>query len=89
MAVNVSGFLGDTPGRLIVKLIVVSLIVGVAMSAFGLSPWDIFSGIREFVMRLWNMGFSALGKFADYLLLGACVVIPAFILIRILSYRRG
>ena len=88
MAGNVSGFLGDSPARVIVKLIIVSLIVGVAMSAFGLSPWDIFSSIREFVMRLWNMGFSAIGKFADYLLLGACVVIPAFIIIRIMSFRR-
>jgi hypothetical protein len=88
MAGNVSGFLGDTPGRLIVKLIIVSLIVGVAMSAFGLSPLDIFETIRNFVMRLWNMGFSAIGKFADYLLLGACVVVPAFIIIRLFSYRR-
>jgi Family of unknown function (DUF6460) len=88
MAVNVSGFLGDTPGRLLVKLIVVSLIVGAAMSAFGLSPWDIFSSLREFVMRLWNMGFAAFGKFGAYLLLGASVVVPAFILIRIFSYRR-
>jgi polyferredoxin len=88
MAGNVSGFLGDTPGRLIVKLIIVSLIVGVAMSAFGLSPLDLFGTIRDFVMRLWNMGFSAIGKFADYLLLGACVVVPAFIVIRLFSYRR-
>jgi polyferredoxin len=88
MAGNVSGFLGDSPARVIVKLIIVSLIVGVAMSAFGLSPWDIFASIREFVMRLWNMGFSAIGKFADYLLLGACVVVPAFIIIRIMSFRR-
>jgi Family of unknown function (DUF6460) len=88
MAGNVSGFLGESPARVIVKLIIVSLIVGVAMSAFGLSPWDIFENIREFIMRLWNMGFSAIGKFADYLLLGACVVIPAFIIIRIMSFRR-
>jgi hypothetical protein len=88
MAGNVSGFLGDTPGRLIAKLIIVSLIVGVAMSAFGLSPLDIYQTIRNFIMRLWDMGFSAFGKFADYLLLGACVVVPAFIVIRLFSYRR-
>jgi hypothetical protein len=34
------------------------------------------------------MGFSALSRFADYLLLGAAVVIPAFILLRIINYRK-
>jgi hypothetical protein len=34
------------------------------------------------------MGFSAVARFADYLILGAAVVIPAFILLRILSYRK-
>ena len=45
-------------------------------------------GIRDFFLRLWNMGVSAISGFVDYLILGAAVVIPAFILLRILSYRK-
>ncbi|KAB0540280.1 hypothetical protein KHQ08_04740 [Pseudochrobactrum algeriensis] len=88
MSDRATRFLGDTPGRVIVKLILVSLIVGVVMHAFNWTPYDILWNIRDFFVRIWNMGFSALSRFADYLLLGAAVVIPAFILLRIINYRK-
>lgn len=88
MSGRANRFLGDTPGRVIVKLILVSLVVGVVMHAFNWTPYDILWKIRDFFIGIWNMGFSALSRFADYLLLGAAVVIPAFILIRIINYRK-
>jgi len=84
MSDGVNRFLGDTPARVLIKLVLISLV----MSAFHWTPYDILYGIRDFVLRLWNMGFSAIAGFADYLILGAAVVIPAFILLRILSYRK-
>lgn len=88
MSDRASRFLGDTPGRIIIKLILVSLVVGVVMHAFNWTPYDILWNIRDFFISLWNMGFSALSRFTDYLLLGAAVVIPAFILLRIINYRK-
>lgn len=88
MSDGVNRFLGDAPGRVLIKLILISLVVGVVMSAFNWTPYDILWGIRDFVLRLWNMGFSAIAHFVDYLILGAAVVIPVFILLRILSYRK-
>jgi hypothetical protein len=88
MAEGANRFLGDTPGRILIKLIIVSLVVGFVMHAFNWTPYDIFYSIRNFALHLWNMGFAAFGRFADYLLLGAAVVIPAFILLRILNYRK-
>lgn len=85
---SLTRFLGDSPWRVIIKLSVVSLIVGFVMSAFHWSPWDIFYAMRDTVVHLWNMGFEALGRFASYIVLGAAVVIPLFIIIRVLSYRR-
>ena len=54
----------------------------------GLYPDDILFAARDFVIDLWNKGFKTLGKLGDYLLLGAVIVIPVFVLIRLLSYRR-
>lgn len=88
MVSSLTRFLGDSPWRVIIKLLVVSLIVGFVMSAFHWSPWDIFYAMRDTVVHLWNMGFEALGRFASYIVLGAAVVIPLFIIIRVLSYRR-
>ena len=80
--------LGDTPLRVLVKLIVVSFLVGIVMSAFGWSPLDVLYGIRNFFLDIWHMGFSALDRFLGYLLLGAAIVVPAFIVLRLFSYRR-
>ena len=88
MSEPVTRLLGDTPGRTLVKLIVVSLVVGFVMAVFGLDPWDIIYSIRNFVLDLWYQGFEAIGRVGDYLVLGATIVIPVFILLRLISYRR-
>jgi hypothetical protein len=82
-------FLGDSPLRVFLKLVVISFLVGIVMSAFGWSPFDVLQGIRNFFVDIWNMGFSALERFFGYFLLGAAIVVPAFILLRLFSYRKG
>ncbi len=89
MAERLNRFLGDTPFRVFLKLAIISIVVGVVMRSFGWSALDVARGIRGFVMRIWNMGFDALGQFADYLILGAAVVIPAFLLLRLFAMRKN
>jgi hypothetical protein len=86
---QVNRFLGDTVGRTILKLLVISFIVGVVMAAFNWSPFDILYVVRDFIIRIWEQGFAALGRFGEYLALGAAIVIPVFLLLRILNYRRS
>ncbi|MBR2688438.1 MAG: hypothetical protein IKE42_11330 [Aquamicrobium sp.] len=81
-------FLGDSPFKVFLKLLVVSFLVGIVMSAFGWSPFDVLYGIRDFFIDLWNLGFRAVDRFVGYILLGAAIVIPAFILLRLASYRK-
>lgn len=87
MADGINKFLGDSPARTVIKLVVVSLIVGFVMSIFGIYPIDILDGVRDFFFDLWHKGFAALGRIGDYLLLGATVVIPVFIVLRLLNSR--
>ncbi|OCJ17581.1 hypothetical protein A6U87_01145 [Rhizobium sp. AC44/96] len=88
MSDQVNKFLGDSLGRTLIKLLVVSLIVGFIMAVFGWAPLDFVYGLRNFVQEVWHRGFAALGRVGDYLLLGATVVIPIFLLIRLFNYRR-
>jgi len=81
-------FLGDSPLRVLLNLLVLSFLVGVVMSAFGWSPFDIVHWIQDTLMRIWNMGFATVDRFLGYMLLGAAIVIPVFIILRIFSYRR-
>jgi hypothetical protein len=84
----INKFLGDSPLRVLLKLLVVSFLVGVVMSAFGWSPWDVLDWVRDTALRVWNLGFSTVDRFFGYMLLGAAIVIPAFLILRLFSYRR-
>lgn len=88
MSTRLNQFLGDSPIRVVLKLAVVSFLVGIVMNAFGWSPWDVWYALRETVLDIWRMGFSALDRFLGYLLLGAAIVVPAFIVLRLFSLRR-
>lgn len=81
-------FLGDSPIKVLLKLIVLSFLVGLIMNAFGWSPLDVLYNIQEVFLDIWNMGFRALDSFLGYILLGAAIVVPAFILLRLASYRK-
>ena len=82
-------FLGDTPMRTFVKLLIICVVVGFIMSTFGIYPMDIVHSIRRVFFDLWRNGFAALGRVGDYLLLGAVVVVPLFIILRILNWRKS
>lgn len=88
MSDGVNRFLGDTPLRIAVKLLILSIALGFLMSVFGLYPDDILRAVRDFIINLWEKGFAALGQVGDYLVLGAVIVVPVFLVIRVLSYRR-
>lgn len=82
-------FMGGSPGQVLLRLIVISLIVGVVLSALGLSPYDIVQKAQQFVRHIWNMGFGAIEWIWQYFLLGAVIVIPVWIIIRLLNMGKG
>lgn len=85
MSDRVTQFLGDTPSRTIIKLAVVSLVVGIIMSAMHFTPMDVWYAVRDFVRWLYDLGFEAFGRIGIYFLYGAMVVIPVFIILRIMA----
>jgi hypothetical protein len=89
MADGLNRMLGDTPGRTIIKLVIISVVVGFVMSMMGFSPWDLVRFIQRGLRDLWNSGFAALGRVGDYLLVGAMIVVPVFIILRILNWRKS
>lgn len=88
MSGTVTRFLGDSPVRILIKLVVVSFLVGIVMAALDWTPMDIVYQVTDFFRAVWNMGFFAFDRFIGYLLLGAAIVIPAFLLLRLLNWRR-
>ena len=86
---GLQGFMGGSPGQVLLRLVVVSFIVGIVLSALCLTPWDIVDKVRQLVLRVWNMGFGAIEWIWTYFLLGAVIVIPVWIVLRLLNISRN
>jgi hypothetical protein len=89
MAEGLNRFLGGSPLAVLVKLVLLSVLIGVVLSALGLDPRDIFQSLRRFIQNIWDMGFDAIRWLWQYFLLGAVIVIPIWLLSRVFGAPRG
>ena len=71
------------------RLILVSILVGVVLSAFGLDPFDIVRSVERLIRHIWDMGFDAIRWLWRYFLLGAVIVIPIWLIVRLVNAPRG
>jgi Family of unknown function (DUF6460) len=85
---EISRFLGGSPGTVILRLIVTSLIVGAAMVFFNLTPRDLLEGLRQFIKNVWAGGLESLRTLLLYIAYGAIIVVPIFIVTRLLKMSR-
>jgi hypothetical protein len=86
---TVTRFFGGSPGRVLVQLVVISIILGIVLNALGVSPYDIVNGLRDLALRIYSMGFGTIEWVFRYFLLGAVIVFPVWPLMRLLRVRRG
>jgi len=78
-------FFGGNPALVLLRLVILSLIVGVVLAALGFSPYDLLQNIRELAQRIYDMGFTAVEKAFRYFLLGAVIVFPVWMVMRVLK----
>jgi hypothetical protein len=83
-------YLGGPPLAVIGRLVLLSILVGVILAAIGLDPWNIIESVRRLLEHVWNMGFDTVRWLWQYFLLGAVIVVPIWILVRLakVSHRR-
>jgi hypothetical protein len=89
MADNVNRFLGGPPLAVLGKLILLSILIGVVLSALGLDPLNILTSLQRMIRDIWNMGFDALRWLWQYFLLGAVIVIPICLILRLVRAPKG
>jgi hypothetical protein len=85
----VTRFFGGPPLSVIFRLALLSILVGVILEALGFDPWNIIDSIQRLVQHIWDMGFDAVRFLWRYLLLGAAVVVPIWLLLRLARAPRG
>ena len=89
MASNIDRFLGGPPLAVLGKLILLSVLIGVVLTVLGLDPWNIVESIQRLIRQIWNMGFDAVRWLWQYFLLGAVIVIPIWLILRLVRAPKG
>ena len=82
-------FFGGPPLTVVFRLILLSILIGVILHATGLDPLNILESLRTVLVRVWDMGFDAVRWLWRYLVLGAAIVVPVWVLLRLTRIARG
>lgn len=86
---QLSRFFGGSPAMVLVRLVVLSVVVGVIMASLGLDPRNILDSVQNLVLGLYQLGFGAIESLWRYFLLGAVIVVPLWLILRLTRGLRG
>ena len=89
MSNGLTRFLGGPPLAVFFKLVLLSILIGVVLSALGLDPWNVVASVRRLFQNIWDMGFDAIKWLWQYFLLGAVLVIPIWFILRLINAPKG
>ena len=84
----VGRFLGGSPAMVALRLIVVSFVVGIVLETFGFDPATLLAEAVRTVRQIVELGFSDIHEVGRILLTGAMVVLPVWLVLRLLDSSR-
>lgn len=82
-------FVGGSPLGVLFRLVLLSILIGFVLHALGFNPFNIIETIQNLIEALWNMGFDAVYWLWRYFVLGAIIVIPIWLIARLVNTSRG
>jgi hypothetical protein len=81
-------FLGGSPGAVLVRLIFLSLLVGAFMAFLGLTPFGLIDQVVVWLRSIFDLSFDTVRQIGRWILYGAIVVVPIWLLTRLFAFRR-
>ena len=81
-------FFGDSVAGTVVRLVLLSIVVGIVFSVLGITPWNLFERLQHLARRIVDLGFDTVRDAFGYFLLGAVVVIPVWLIVRLVKAGR-
>lgn len=79
--------MGGRPASVAVKLVLISLLVGFVMSVFGFNAADLVRGAVTMVQDAIRDGAGLFRQLGAYIVAGAAVVVPVWLLLRLTRGR--
>ncbi len=80
---------GGNPWGVFIRLVILSIVVGIVLSAIGITPADLLYRLDIIVRRLYDFGFDWVEWLFKYFLVGAVVVIPIWLIARLIGAFGG
>ncbi len=80
---------GGNPVGVLIRLVIISIVVGIVLQALNISPPDILYRLEMLAQNIYSMGFGAFRGLINYFLIGAVVVIPIWFIARLLGAFRN
>jgi hypothetical protein len=80
---------GGNPLGVLVRLVIISIVVGIVLQALNISPPDLLYRLELMIRNVYEMGFGAFRGLINYFLIGAVVVIPIWLIARLLGVFRS
>ena len=84
----VARFVGGSPTTVLARLIVVSFVVGFILETFGFDPVGLFHEAVRAARHIVEFGLSDVRQVGRILLTGAMVVVPVWLVLRLLDAGR-
>jgi len=81
-------FFGDSITATLIRLVLLSVVVGIVFSALGITPFNLIDRLEHLLRNIMNMGWDAFNWAFKYFLLGAVIVFPVWFVVRLLGSRR-
>jgi hypothetical protein len=84
-----STIFGGNPFGVLIRLALISLVVGIVMKALGIDLSNFFQRINELLRNIYDLGFGAIEWVLEYMLLGALIVVPIWLIARVAGAARS
>ncbi|KAA0124231.1 hypothetical protein CIW48_07835 [Methylobacterium sp. P1-11] len=81
-------FLGGSPAGVFLRLLFLSVLVGAFMSMLGLTPGRLFWHVYDSARALVEVGLASLHDFGGWIVAGAVVVVPLWLVARLFAVSR-
>ena len=81
-------FFGDSVVGTLIRLVLLSIVVGIIFSALGITPFNLLDRLNHLIRNLMELSADTLRWALGYFLLGAVIVFPIWFLLRLFSRRR-
>lgn len=76
-------FFGGSPLGVLLRLVVLSIVVGIVFATLNIDATVILRGITNLAQKIYDLGFDSIEWLLQYFVLGAVIVFPIWFIARL------